>query len=70
MDQFGGVRRRNRRVGLILALLIVLYIARGDCLYHCVLKIELEWTEKKDWNNGMLEYWSTHCFNISLLYCP
>jgi hypothetical protein len=26
MDQFGGVRRRNRRVGLILALLIVLYI--------------------------------------------
>jgi hypothetical protein len=25
-DQFGGVRRRNRRVGLILALLIVLYI--------------------------------------------
>ena len=27
MDQFGGVRRKNRRVGLILALLIVLYIA-------------------------------------------
>ncbi len=26
MDQFGGVRRRNRRIGLILALLIVLYI--------------------------------------------
>jgi hypothetical protein len=26
MDQFGGMRRRNRRVGLILALLIVLYI--------------------------------------------
>ena len=26
MDQF-GVRRRNRRVGLILALLILLYIA-------------------------------------------
>lgn len=26
MDQFGGVRRRNRRVGLILALLIMLYI--------------------------------------------
>jgi hypothetical protein len=25
-DQFGGMRRRNRRVGLILALLIVLYI--------------------------------------------
>jgi hypothetical protein len=27
MDQFGGVRRRNRRVGLILAVLIILYIA-------------------------------------------
>lgn len=27
MDQFGGVRQRNRRVGLILALVIVLYIA-------------------------------------------
>ena len=27
MDQFGGVRRRNRRIGLILALLSVLYIA-------------------------------------------
>jgi len=26
MDQFSGVQRRNRRVGLILALLIVLYI--------------------------------------------
>ncbi len=26
MDQLGGVRRRNRRIGLILALLIVLYI--------------------------------------------
>src|SRR5262249_33847355 len=26
MDQFGGVRRKNRRVGLILALLTVLYI--------------------------------------------
>jgi hypothetical protein len=26
MDQFGSVRRRNRRIGLILALLIVLYI--------------------------------------------
>ena len=26
MDEFGGVRRRNRRIGLILALLIVLYI--------------------------------------------
>jgi len=26
LDQFGGVRRRNRRIGLILALLIVLYI--------------------------------------------
>jgi hypothetical protein len=26
MDQFGNVRRRNRRIGLILALLIVLYI--------------------------------------------
>lgn len=27
MEQFGGVRHRNRRVGLILALVIVLYIA-------------------------------------------
>jgi hypothetical protein len=27
MEQFGGVRLRNRRVGLILALVIVLYIA-------------------------------------------
>jgi hypothetical protein len=27
MDQFGGVRRRNRRVGLILAVLIILYVA-------------------------------------------
>lgn len=27
MDQFGGVERKNRRVGLILALLIILYIA-------------------------------------------
>ena len=27
MDPFGGVRRRNRRVGLILALLALLYIA-------------------------------------------
>jgi hypothetical protein len=26
MDQLGGVRRKNRRVGLVLALLIVLYI--------------------------------------------
>jgi len=26
MDQFGGVRRKNRLVGLILALLTVLYI--------------------------------------------
>ena len=38
MDQFGSVRRRNRRLGLILALLIVLYIARGDCLYHYLLR--------------------------------
>jgi hypothetical protein len=27
MDPLGGARRRNRRVGWILALLIVLYIA-------------------------------------------
>jgi hypothetical protein len=26
MDQLGGVRRKNRRMGLVLALLIVLYI--------------------------------------------
>ena len=26
MDRFGGARHRNRRVGLMLALLIVLYI--------------------------------------------
>jgi hypothetical protein len=27
MDPFGGMRRQNRRVGLMLALLAVLYIA-------------------------------------------
>jgi hypothetical protein len=27
MDPFDGARRRNRRVGLMLALLIILYIA-------------------------------------------
>lgn len=26
MESFGGARRRNRRVGLMLALLIVLYV--------------------------------------------
>jgi hypothetical protein len=32
MDQFGGVRRRNRRVGLILAVIIISY-SGGDRLY-------------------------------------